>query len=116
MRSIAEMSALAVVMATSLAGCGGTSALSDTEQRYANACIAASGKSYRALCECSSRIVAPKLTPGELTSMEKMTVPGQAWTEEKAKQEGFSLQDTGGFGRKKQESFAEMSRTCGGQI
>jgi hypothetical protein len=115
MKSIVTTSAFALVLAT-LTACGGGSALSDIERRYANACIATSGESYRALCECSSRIVAPKLTPGELTSMEKMTVAGQAWTEEKAKAAGFSLIDTGTFGQKKQDSFAEMSRSCGGQI
>ncbi len=99
-----------------LVGCGSGGALGANERRYADACIAASGEAYKALCECSSRIVARKLTEGELTAMERTTGPAQVWTEEKARQAGFSLQDTGTFGQKKQESFAEMSRTCGGQI
>jgi hypothetical protein len=108
-------SVFAAGLVAGLAGCGG-GALGENERKYADACIASQGEAYRKLCECSARIVAPKLTAGELTSMEKMTVSGQVWTEEKAKAAGFSLKDTGSFGVKKQESFPEMSRSCGGQI
>jgi hypothetical protein len=99
-----------------LLACGKTQ--SEAERKYAEACVKYNkGEGYRKICECSATIVAPKLTPGELNAyINSMDLMGKPMTEEITAPRGFTLGDFTNLGKKRQESFAEMRKTCGGEI
>lgn len=110
---------LAGIATISLGGCGGA-ALSADEIRYADVCLAThiafgGGASKRGLCECSARIMVPRLSPGEFNSMVNMgpEMSGRVLTAENTAPHGFTPADFGGLMRKTQEAMPEITRTCG---
>lgn len=90
----------------------------EAERKYADACVKFSkNESYRKICDCSAAIVAPKLTPGELNAyINSVDLLGKPMTEQSVAPLGFTLTDFTNLGKKRQESFPEMRKTCGGEI
>ncbi|HJU55644.1 MAG TPA: hypothetical protein VJ715_13765 [Pyrinomonadaceae bacterium] len=115
-RRITFALALSVACWLLLAACGKKQ--SEAERRYADACVKYNkGESYRKICDCSAAIVAPKLTPGELNAyVNSVDLLGKPMTEESVAPLGFTLTDFTKLGQKRQDSFAEMRKTCGGEI
>lgn len=114
MRSASIKVVVLVFIAIGLLACG--KALTEPERAYADACVKMlKGEAYRKLCECGARIVVPKLTPGELKAyISSPDLIGKPMTQESAARLGFTLEEFSSLGVKRQASFEEMSKTCGG--
>jgi hypothetical protein len=114
MKSVSFRTFVLVVAAVALLACGKT--LSESERSYANACVKMlKGESYRKLCECGATVVVPKLTPGELKAyVASPDLLGKPMTPESVAPLGFTLEDFSSLGVKRQASFDEMRKTCGG--
>jgi hypothetical protein len=99
-----------------LSACGKSQ--SEAERKYSDACVKISkSESYRKICDCSATIVAPKLTPGELNAyIKSQDLLGKPITEQSVAPFGFTLTDFTTLGKKRQDSFPEMRKTCGGEI
>ena len=116
-----KTSVLFIAVLLLLVACG--KSLSESERKYADACIkmnavlGSNGESYRKICECSAPIVAPKLTPGELKAyINSQDLLGKPLTEQSVAPLGFTLTDFTNLGKKRQDSFPEMRKTCGGEV
>jgi hypothetical protein len=121
MKSLSSRTFVLLVAAVALLACG--KSLSESERSYAEACIKHSsnlgskGEAYRKICECSATIVVPKLTPGELNAyVNSVDLLGKPMTPESVAPRGFTIADFSNLGVKRQASFAEMRKTCGGEI
>ena len=117
MKSVSLRTFVLVVAAVVLLACG--KAPSESERSYAEACVKymKGSESYRKICECSATIVVPKLTPGELNAYVKsVDFIGKPMTEETTARLGFTLAEFTSMGVKRQASFEEMRKTCGGEI
>jgi hypothetical protein len=118
MGAMAAKAILAGIAAISLCGCG--AALSANERRYAEVCLAAQiafggGASKQGLCECSARIMVPRLSQGEFNSLVNMTpdMSGRVLTDQNTAAHGFTIADYGNLMRKTREAMPEITRTCG---
>jgi hypothetical protein len=91
---------------------------SEAERRYSDACVKYSkSETSRKLCDCSATIVVPKLTPGELNAyVNSVDLIGKPMTEQSIAPLGFTLADFTNLGQTRQDSFAEMRKTCKGEI
>jgi len=112
----AIMAGIATIL---LCGCGGA-ALTDNERRYAEVCLAThrafgGGDSKQGLCECSARIMVPRLSPAEFNSLVNMgpEMSGRVLTPQNTAPLGFTPADYGNLMRKTQEALPEITRTCG---
>jgi hypothetical protein len=122
MKSVSFRVFVLVFIAVALLACG--KALSASEKSYADACVkmnsrtpGSNGEAYRKLCECTARIVAPKLTPGELNAyINSVDLIGKPMTPESVAPLGFTIQEFSNLGVKRQAAFEEMRKTCGGEI
>lgn len=106
-----------VIIAVALLACG--KAASESERSYAEACMkwAKGAESSRELCNCSAKVVVPKLTPGELNAYVKsVDFIGKPMTKEVTAPLGFTLEEFTSMGVKRQAAFEEMRKTCGGSI
>jgi hypothetical protein len=118
-KSIELKLATAGIVAIVLAGCGGGPALTENERKYASWCtsnlekLGQSGK--QTLCECTARIVMPKLTQGEINSFANMVpeLMGKALTDEMTRPHGFTVADNMSFFQKFGQAKPEVDRTCG---
>jgi hypothetical protein len=102
-----------------LAGCGGTS-LTENERKYADTCLATNaafgqgGEAKRGLCECSARLMVPRLSPGELNALvNSSALNGQILTAQNTARHGFTIADYGNLMRKTAQAQPEIARTCG---
>jgi len=108
---------LAGVATISLGGCGAS--LSASETRYAEVCTATNrvmgGGEKRGLCECSARIMVPRLSPAEFNALVNMgpDLQGRILTVENTAPHGFTPTDFGNLMRKTREAMPEITRTCG---
>ncbi|HEV7376467.1 MAG TPA: hypothetical protein VGN95_17270 [Pyrinomonadaceae bacterium] len=111
---------LVVAAVVLLLACG--KKLSESERSYAEACVkinnnlSQKGEASRKLCECTAAIVVPKLTQGELNAyVNSVDLMGKVMTPEAMAQRGFTLAEFTSLGQKRQASFPEMRKTCGGE-
>jgi len=117
MRTVSFRAFVLIVAAVALLACG--KSLSEPERSYAEACVKymKGEEAYRRLCECSAPIVVSKLTPGELNAyVNSVDLLGKPMTDESVAPRGFTLADFSNLGVKRQASFEEMKKTCGGAI
>jgi hypothetical protein len=117
MKSVSCRTLVFVVLAFVLLACG--KSLSESESAYAGACVKymKGAESYRKICECSAPIIVPKLTKGELNAYVKsVDFIGKPMTEAITAPLGFTLAEFTSMGVKRQASFEEMRKQCGGEI
>jgi hypothetical protein len=102
-----------------LAGCGGGPALSENERKYAGMCTSTleklGAKGKESLCECTARIIVPKLTEGEINSFANMKpeLMGKPLTDDLTRPHGFTVADNMSYFRKFGEAKPEIDKTCG---
>ena len=119
MKLIVAKSVLIGITASALSSCGGGAALSENERRYANTCTATLAtmgqRGKESLCECTARIVVPKLTEGEINSFANMgpELLGKALTDELTRPHGFTVADNSSYFTKFAAAKPEIDRTCG---
>ena len=92
--------------------------MGEAEQTYADACLKMRGGAavYKDRCDCEAKVVAPKLTPGELKAyVATPEIVGKPLTRDSAAARGFTMDEFSSLGTKLQAAQGEISKNCAGK-